>query len=118
MGAAELAGCIIAAVQGRELVINEAVGEIDDEDEDDVDVSDDDADLGDDDVVHHENAGFQQFSRRPRTQRRRSVLDNHTLGTTSEGVLQLLSSRFRKSLRCSEARQIQHRGTPCSRTRC
>ncbi|KAK9915369.1 hypothetical protein WJX75_008121 [Coccomyxa subellipsoidea] len=59
----ELAGCIIAAVQGQEVVINEATGVDDDEDEEEVDISEDSEDEG--------GAGFHHFERRPRSQRKR-----------------------------------------------
>ena len=80
---AELAGCIIAAVQGQEVVINEATGVDDDEDEEEVDISEDSEDEG--------GAGFHHFERRPRSQRKRI---NHSapgaLGPSSDGATLIL----------------------------
>lgn len=83
-GCTELAGCIIAAVQGREVVIQEATGVDDDEDEEEVELSEDDEldhaeDLEDDDV------GFQMnFARKPRSVRRRALIDSPD--PTTEGM--------------------------------
>lgn len=83
MAGAELAGCIIAAVQGREVVIHEATGVDDDEDEEGVEIS------GDDELENadeeEEDVSFYNFARRPRSQRRRALIDSPD--PTSEGAL-------------------------------
>lgn len=83
---AELAGCIIAAVQGQEVVINEATGVDDDDDDEEVEISEDEDGQDDED-----SAGFHHFARRPRSLRRRG--HNNALGAieaTSDGAPQQL----------------------------
>lgn len=82
MAGAELAGCIIAAVQGREVVIHEATGVDGDEDEEDVEISEDDE--IEDGEEEEEGVGFHNFARRPRSQRKRALIDSPD--PTSEGA--------------------------------
>ena len=107
----ELAGCIIAAVQGREVVIQEATGVDDDEDEG--------VELSEDDELEHaedleEDVGFHNFARRPRSQRKRTLIDSPD-PTTTEGAPHLPAKFLSDLLICFHCMPACPTDTRCPR---